>query len=68
MEGFRFHEHIIWGATGRMLRNFLDVAVAAAGPPAAEARPRERMPPPRAPCRSRDTAATRHASDPRPSR
>jgi 8-oxo-dGTP pyrophosphatase MutT (NUDIX family) len=28
MEGFRFREHIIWGATGRMLRNFLDVAVA----------------------------------------
>jgi 8-oxo-dGTP pyrophosphatase MutT (NUDIX family) len=27
MEGFRFGEHIIWGATGRMLRNFLDVAV-----------------------------------------
>jgi 8-oxo-dGTP pyrophosphatase MutT (NUDIX family) len=30
MEGFRFGEHIIWGATGRMLRNFLDVAVAPA--------------------------------------
>ena len=28
MEGFRFNEHVIWGATGRMLRNFLDVAVA----------------------------------------
>jgi len=28
MEGFRFGEHVIWGATGRMLRNFLDVAVA----------------------------------------
>jgi 8-oxo-dGTP pyrophosphatase MutT (NUDIX family) len=27
MEGFRFREHIIWGATGRMLRNFLDVAI-----------------------------------------
>ncbi|HWO71941.1 MAG TPA: CoA pyrophosphatase [Dehalococcoidia bacterium] len=26
MEGFKFGEHIIWGATGRMLRNFLDVA------------------------------------------
>jgi 8-oxo-dGTP pyrophosphatase MutT (NUDIX family) len=26
MEGFKFHDHIIWGATGRMLRNFLDVA------------------------------------------
>ena len=26
MEGFQFEEHIIWGATGRMLRNFLDVA------------------------------------------
>jgi 8-oxo-dGTP pyrophosphatase MutT (NUDIX family) len=26
MEGFKFEEHIIWGATGRMLRNFLDVA------------------------------------------
>jgi 8-oxo-dGTP pyrophosphatase MutT (NUDIX family) len=25
MEGFRFGDHIIWGATGRMLRNFLDV-------------------------------------------
>ena len=33
MEGFRCGEHIIWGATGRMLRNFLDVAVAPAGPP-----------------------------------
>jgi 8-oxo-dGTP pyrophosphatase MutT (NUDIX family) len=30
MEGFRFGENIIWGATGRMLRNFLDVAVAPA--------------------------------------
>ena len=29
MEGFRFGEHVIWGATGRMLRNFLDVALAA---------------------------------------
>jgi 8-oxo-dGTP pyrophosphatase MutT (NUDIX family) len=28
MEGFRFGDHIIWGATGRMLRNFLNVAVA----------------------------------------
>jgi 8-oxo-dGTP pyrophosphatase MutT (NUDIX family) len=28
MEGFRFNDHIIWGATGRMLRNFLDVATA----------------------------------------
>jgi hypothetical protein len=28
MEGFRFGEHIIWGATGRMLRNFLNLAVA----------------------------------------
>ena len=27
MQGFRFGEHIIWGATGRMLRNFLDVGV-----------------------------------------
>jgi 8-oxo-dGTP pyrophosphatase MutT (NUDIX family) len=26
MEGFKFEEHVIWGATGRMLRNFLDVA------------------------------------------
>jgi 8-oxo-dGTP pyrophosphatase MutT (NUDIX family) len=26
MEGFKFGDHIIWGATGRMLRNFLDVA------------------------------------------
>ncbi len=26
-EGFVFHEHVIWGATGRMLRNFLTVAV-----------------------------------------
>jgi 8-oxo-dGTP pyrophosphatase MutT (NUDIX family) len=25
MEGFRFGDHTIWGATGRMLRNFLDV-------------------------------------------
>ena len=25
MEGFRFGDHVIWGATGRMLRNFLDV-------------------------------------------
>ena len=24
-EGFVFHEHVIWGATGRMLRNFLTV-------------------------------------------
>ena len=28
MEGFKFGEHVIWGATGRMLRNFLDVATA----------------------------------------
>ena len=28
-EGFRFGEHVIWGATGRMLRNFMDVALAA---------------------------------------
>ena len=28
MEGFKFNDHIIWGATGRMLRNFLDVATA----------------------------------------
>lgn len=28
MEGFKFEEHVIWGATGRMLRNFLDVATA----------------------------------------
>jgi 8-oxo-dGTP pyrophosphatase MutT (NUDIX family) len=27
MEGFKFGDHIIWGATARMLRNFLDVAV-----------------------------------------
>jgi 8-oxo-dGTP pyrophosphatase MutT (NUDIX family) len=26
-EGFQFGEHTIWGATARMLRNFLDVAV-----------------------------------------
>jgi 8-oxo-dGTP pyrophosphatase MutT (NUDIX family) len=26
MEAFRFGEHLIWGATARMLRNFLDVA------------------------------------------
>ena len=26
-EGFMFGEHTIWGATARMLRNFLDVAV-----------------------------------------
>jgi 8-oxo-dGTP pyrophosphatase MutT (NUDIX family) len=32
MEGFRFGDHIIWGATGRMLRNFLDVAVVPATP------------------------------------
>jgi 8-oxo-dGTP pyrophosphatase MutT (NUDIX family) len=25
MEGFSFGEHVIWGATGRMLRNFFDV-------------------------------------------
>ena len=25
MEGFQWGDHIIWGATGRMLRNFLDV-------------------------------------------
>jgi 8-oxo-dGTP pyrophosphatase MutT (NUDIX family) len=25
MEGFLWHDHIIWGATGRMLRNFLNV-------------------------------------------
>lgn len=31
MEGFRFGEHIIWGATGRMLRNFLDVAASGLG-------------------------------------
>ena len=28
MEGFLWQGHVIWGATGRMLRNFLDVAVA----------------------------------------
>jgi 8-oxo-dGTP pyrophosphatase MutT (NUDIX family) len=28
MEGFLWREHVIWGATGRMLRNFLDVALA----------------------------------------
>ncbi len=33
MEGFRFGEHIIWGATGRMLRNFLDVAVVPSAAP-----------------------------------
>jgi 8-oxo-dGTP pyrophosphatase MutT (NUDIX family) len=27
MEGFKYGDHIIWGATARMLRNFLDVAV-----------------------------------------
>lgn len=27
LEGFQFGDHVIWGATGRMLRNFLDVAV-----------------------------------------
>jgi 8-oxo-dGTP pyrophosphatase MutT (NUDIX family) len=27
LEGFQYGEHVIWGATGRMLRNFLDVAV-----------------------------------------
>jgi 8-oxo-dGTP pyrophosphatase MutT (NUDIX family) len=26
-EGYRFGEHVIWGATGRMLRNFLEAAV-----------------------------------------
>jgi 8-oxo-dGTP pyrophosphatase MutT (NUDIX family) len=26
LEGFKFEEHVIWGATARMLRNFLDVA------------------------------------------
>jgi 8-oxo-dGTP pyrophosphatase MutT (NUDIX family) len=31
MEGFRFGDHIIWGATGRMLRNFLDVVSAGEG-------------------------------------
>jgi hypothetical protein len=25
MEGFLWNDHIIWGATGRMLRNFLNV-------------------------------------------
>lgn len=25
MEGFRWRDHVIWGSTGRMLRNFLDV-------------------------------------------
>jgi 8-oxo-dGTP pyrophosphatase MutT (NUDIX family) len=28
MESFQFGEHLVWGATARMLRNFLDVAVA----------------------------------------
>ncbi len=28
MEAYRFHEHMIWGATARMLRNFMDVAFA----------------------------------------
>ena len=27
LEGFQFGDHVIWGATGRMLRNFLDVAI-----------------------------------------
>lgn len=27
MEGFQFGDHLIWGATARILRNFLDVAV-----------------------------------------
>jgi 8-oxo-dGTP pyrophosphatase MutT (NUDIX family) len=27
MEGFAFGEHVVWGATARMLRNFLDVAL-----------------------------------------
>jgi len=27
LEGFRFGEHVIWGATGRMLRNFLDIGL-----------------------------------------
>jgi 8-oxo-dGTP pyrophosphatase MutT (NUDIX family) len=26
-QGYRFGEHIIWGATGQMLRNFLEVAL-----------------------------------------
>ncbi len=26
MEGFRFEEHIVWGSTARMLRNFLEVS------------------------------------------
>ena len=34
-EGFGFGEHLIWGATARMLRNFLDVAVDAVDPAAA---------------------------------
>ena len=25
MEGFMWNDHIVWGATGRMLRNFLNV-------------------------------------------
>jgi hypothetical protein len=33
MEGWVWHEHIIWGATARMLRNFLDVT---GGEPGAE--------------------------------
>jgi 8-oxo-dGTP pyrophosphatase MutT (NUDIX family) len=27
MEAYRWHDHVIWGATFRMLRNFLEVAV-----------------------------------------
>jgi 8-oxo-dGTP pyrophosphatase MutT (NUDIX family) len=33
LEAFLFNNHVIWGATGRMLRNFLDAAVThVAGP------------------------------------
>jgi 8-oxo-dGTP pyrophosphatase MutT (NUDIX family) len=31
MESFRWREHLVWGATARMLKNFLEVAVPAAG-------------------------------------
>ena len=64
-EGIRFDDHIIWGATYRMLRNFMDVA-GAREPASAGCR------------RTVDDAAAwdlprrdttmRHAAHPRPSR
>jgi len=33
MESFRWRDHLVWGATARMLKNFLDVALSPNRPP-----------------------------------